>query len=217
MWASQMLLCKPNVIVLLSNMSQAPTVSIIYAPSPDESISDQEECAAFQYANRAKEALLVSPSFEENHISSWNVAISCIEESSFENILSCQESENPSDENETSSPKALVLLILSCSADGSIHRSLRKATKRLGKQDNRSHIIHLGVVLLGHARCDNSAKQMKQTIFGSGRRIEKTLLTTRNDAFVSIQERLETQVELVGPEEEFDPWWSSVIQKFQSP
>mmetsp|Transcript_32856 Transcript_32856/g.79527 ORF Transcript_32856/g.79527 Transcript_32856/m.79527 type:complete len:207 (-) Transcript_32856:120-740(-) len=203
-------------------MNHPLAVSIIYAPSPDEpAVSDQEDFAAYQYACRAKESLLkLLP------LSNTNVTISCIQESSFEEIIltTCTD-ENV---NETTSPKRMLcLLILSCSADGSIHRLLRKATKRLGQDGSSSsspsnrimtQSIPLAVALLGHARCDNSAKQMNQTIFGSGRRIEKALLTTTtgntsgdHGGFIGIQDRLETQVELVGPEVDFDPWWNSVI------
>ncbi|CAJ1950628.1 unnamed protein product [Cylindrotheca closterium] len=199
-------------------MSHHPLhVSIIYAPSPDEPIvsADQEEdCAAYQYASRAKEFLLTATVDK-----AVNVTISRIQESSFEDASTCQD---PNILDVDNPKKMLLVLLMSCSADGSIHRLLRKATKRLTQQDSNdgsssSRIIQsvpLAVVLLGHARCDNSAKQMKDTIFGSGRRIEKALLNTNNSPFASIQQdRLETQVELVGPEVDFDPWWSLVIEQ----
>lgn len=52
---------------------------------------------------------------------------------------------------------------------------------------------------------------MKQVIFGSGRRIEKALLKTGGGFVSTLQDRLETQAELIGPEVDFDPWLTSVM------
>jgi hypothetical protein len=71
---------------------------------------------------------------------------------------------------------------------------------------------------LGHARCENSANQMADTIFGTGRRFDKALsgsgfFQNASGASSCTVPRLETQVELCGPETEFDPWLELLLQK----
>jgi len=157
-------------------------------------------------------------------------------------------------------------MLLSCTADGSVNRSVRKILRALSKekkspppataaatargagttiyttataddlqpqqqaivvdQTHKTHTITItGCGLLGHARCDNSAKQMAETIFQSGRKFEKqvsaygggshasttTTSTTTNHIPSRILPRLETQVELIGPEVEFDPWLATIL------
>ena len=156
------------------------------------------------------------------------------------------------------------LMLLSCTADGSVNRSVRKILRALSKEKkspppataaatargssttthttataddpppqpqqqavvvvDQTHKIHTitttGCGLLGHARCDNSAKQMAETIFQSGRKFEKQVAaygggsqttTTTNPMPSRILPRLETQVELIGPEVEFDPWLATIL------
>jgi hypothetical protein len=127
----------------------------------------------------------------------------------------------------------LHLFIISCAADGSVHRSVRKLARSLtakqkgekmalGHQDN-SRNFSFALVLLGHARCDNSAKQMADTIYRAGRRFEKSLLlllqvlqqeqTSITSPIISnMGRRCETQVELEGPEVKFDPWIMALAQ-----
>jgi hypothetical protein len=157
-----------------------PSIQIIYAPLPEDR---SEENAALEYAQLAKAYL------QQKGIES---AATIVQEDSFERIV-------PNGDG------SLLLIIVSCAADGSIHRLVRKASKRLGGD------ARFAVALLGHARCDNSAKQMNQTIFGAGRRMEKTL----SNHFATIQGRLETQVELVGPEQDFDPWLESLVSNLR--
>ena len=153
-------------------------------------------------------------------------------------------------------------MLLSCTADGSVNRSVRKILRALSKEKksppsttargtattihtttiataddpppqpqqqavvvvDQTHKIHTitttGCGLLGHARCDNSAKQMAETIFQSGRKFEKQVsaygggsqtTTTTNPMPSRILPRLETQVELIGPEVEFDPWLATIL------
>jgi hypothetical protein len=158
-----------------------PSIQIIYAPLPEDR---SEESAALECAKRANAYL------QQKGIESSAAAI--IQEDSFESAL-------PNDDG------LLLLIVISCAADGSIHRLVRKASKRLGGD------ARFAVALLGHARCDNSAKQMNQTIFGAGRRTEKTL----SNHFATIQDRLETQIELVGPEQDFDPWLESLVSNLR--
>ena len=117
----------------------------------------------------------------------------------------------------------LVVFLISCSADGSVERSVRKVMRKLPKSGEATtrgsssacaDVSLAGaavddeyaVALLGHARCENSANQMADTIFGTGRRFEKALGTSGLFAGSPFVSRLEAQVELCGPEKEFDPW-----------
>jgi len=81
------------------------------------------------------------------------------------------------------------VVVIACSADGSIHRSVRKFMRK------NSDFSVRGVALLGHARCETSAKQMEDTVYGGGNRF------ANKAAYV-----VKTQVELEGPEAKFDPW-----------
>jgi hypothetical protein len=132
----------------------------------------------------------------------------------------------------TTTTRTLHLFIVSCAADGSVHRSVRKFARSLAnvKLDFDNDAISSSssfagccnwftLALLGHARCDNSAKQMADTIYSAGRRLEKALLQTTTTCLSSsslsspsssttttIGRRCETQVELEAPEVKFDPW-----------
>ena len=139
----------------------------------------------------------------------------------------------------------ITLFLISCTADGSVNRSVRKITRKL-KNNNAatttatrpptpttagssisttaSAVVVVG--LLGHARCDNSSKQMADTIFGTnGRKFDKALQqqqqqsSSSNDVVSPVSlslstTRLETQVELYGPEQDFDPWLEGLLQQF---
>jgi hypothetical protein len=69
---------------------------------------------------------------------------------------------------------------------------------------DKNYEYYYAVVLLGHARCENSASQMGDVIFGAGRRFEKSL--SCSSRFQCTTSRLETQVELGDPIHDFDPW-----------
>ena len=124
----------------------------------------------------------------------------------------------------TNNAKKLAMFLISCSADGSVERSVRKIMRKLSKkqedddnnEDDMSTKAYYAVALLGHARCENSANQMSDTIFGTGRRFEKALESSSEFSSSSstagpCTSRLETQVELRGPEEEFDPWVKDLL------
>mmetsp|Transcript_22579 Transcript_22579/g.48876 ORF Transcript_22579/g.48876 Transcript_22579/m.48876 type:complete len:199 (+) Transcript_22579:137-733(+) len=118
--------------------------------------------------------------------------------------------------------QVLTIFLVSCSADGSVNRNVRKIMRKLPKHGDAANSVskcHSGVAevncpryyaiaALGHARCENSANQMAEIIFGTARRVDKLLA---GSGFFDIGpaphfSRLETQVELCGPEKEFDPW-----------
>lgn len=117
---------------------------------------------------------------------------------------------------ETSST-TIHFFIISCDADGSVHKAVRKSSRELTKQaqqnkegDSASSITqnYIAVALLGHARCENSAQQMKDTIFTAGRKFDKaaTGLGAR------LIDRVEVQAELEGPEVVFDPWVKATLE-----
>ena len=170
-------------------------------------------------------------------------------------------SSSPQSTSTSSMIQDINLMLLSCTADGSVNRSVRKILRALSKekkspataaatargtattihtsttataddlqppqqqaivvdQTHKTHTITItGCGLLGHARCDNSAKQMAETIFQSGRKFEKQVsaygggnhATMTNHMPSRILPRLETQVELIGPEVEFDPWLATIL------
>ncbi|OEU21607.1 hypothetical protein FRACYDRAFT_235233 [Fragilariopsis cylindrus CCMP1102] len=137
----------------------------------------------------------------------------------------------------------ITMFLISCTADGSVNRSVRKITRKL-KNNNAATTTAtrpptptaagiststtasaVVVGLLGHARCDNSSKQMADTIFGTnGRKFDKALQQQQQQqsssnsavskASLSTTTRLETQVELYGPEQDFDPWLEGLLQQF---
>ena len=163
--------------------TMAKALHLVFAPLPDDNV---ETSAAREYALRAKHFL------EKKQV---EVYVSPIDENLMDRIIK-------------SSNAVWLLLIISCGADGSIHRLMRKAVRNLKSSASGAggSSAKFAVALLGHARCANSAIQTEQTIFGAGRRIEKTL----SDHLSKIHDRIETQVELVGPEQEFDPFLESL-------
>ena len=110
-----------------------------------------------------------------------------------------------------------VLLVVSCGPDGSVHRSVRKTTKWMKDQDTSTTIA--AVALLGHAVCKTSAEQMEDEVYASGRRLAKALRGIAandgdDDNETSVPAfQLETQIELEAPEEKFDGWVRSWVDR----
>ena len=125
----------------------------------------------------------------------------------------------------------LCVLIISCDADGSVHKNVRKFTEELSEyaDDNRGNYIRLDitegnqlvVILLGHAVCSNSAMQTESEIYRHGRKLAYFLLEGDNNRDDSnyrdkvLQSNifnksegllLEIQVELEDPKDKFDPF-----------
>ena len=124
------------------------------------------------------------------------------------------------EENKTTEEDIIInIFLISCSANGSVHRNIRKIMRKIPKDtvkqtnDNNKQYYY-AIAALGHARCENSANQMADTIFATARRFDKVM--SSSGMFVvgtSLKwKRLETQVELNGPEVDFDPWLKSLIQ-----
>ena len=73
----------------------------------------------------------------------------------------------------------ITVFLISCSADGSVHRNVRKIMRKIPKDvnakpnDNKQY--YYAITALGHARCENSANQMADTIFSTARRFDKVM------------------------------------------
>jgi len=175
------------------------TITILYSPQPDE---QADSSAAYQYAKRASD-LLSQP----------ETTIVNITRLSLDNLKS---------------PRGFTLIILSCSADGSVDRTVRKLirnmkndTKKQEAEENGCDQVErhatskldgsIAIALLGHARCDNSANQMKDTIFNHGRKFHKCIEVHQSSSKLNTREILEVQVELEGPDKPggFDEWIST--------
>ena len=89
---------------------------------------------------------------------------------------------------------------------------MRKIPKDIESKSNDKQ-QNYAIAALGHARCENSANQMADTIFATTRRFDKLMSSSGMFVDTSLKwKRLETQVELNGPEVDFDPWLKSLIQ-----
>lgn len=186
-------------------------IKLFYSPQPDE---QPDSSAAFEYANRASE--LLSKESDMN-VDVQQLSIESLNIESNEN--STNEDDDDDDEPSVSpsdaSPKC-TFVIISCSADGSVNRIVRKILRNLknvksSKKNGESSKAHeyIAIALLGHARCDNSGKQMKDTIFNHGRKFHQCIeAATRTSVNTNVVEKIEVQVELEGPDQPggFDEW-----------
>jgi hypothetical protein len=228
-------------------------VKIRYAPLPEESTSSSEDGggspAAVEYCQRAARLFLSLNDGDDSVQMKREVVVdieplpddaSSLQQNDSSAAASTSENQTTT---RTTTTTTLYLFIITCAADGSVHRSVRKFARTLAKlktdsannntggNDKNNHCFAL--TLLGHARCDNSAKQMADTIYGAGWRLEKSLLQAASLLFpVSLeavvsgadhglptrqqQQRCETQVELEGPEVKFDPWIMALAQSMSS-
>lgn len=115
-------------------------VEIIHACLPEETLS---QSAVLEFANRARLQM------ETIHP---QVSLHPLRE------------ETTSGENDDT----FRLFLISCGADGSVHRVVRKFVKKIKEEPpTKSQYC---VALLGHAVCKTSAEQMKEQIFAAGRR-----------------------------------------------
>ena len=180
-------------------------VNILYSPPPDG------DDASSTYADRAVE-----------YLNSINKEVSL----GYVGPLKVNDDDNDDralpwyiEQNKTTEDKAITIFLISCSADGSVHRNVRKIMRKIPKDtvipnnNNDNKRYYYAIAALGHARCENSANQMADTIFATVRQFDKVM--SSSGMFVdtcSKWNRLETQVELTGPEVDFDPWLKSLIQ-----
>ena len=173
-------------------------LEIVYASLPD---SSGDRSAAMEFSQRAAAAASsrqgrsasIRP-LRENDVAEWG------------------REEKPSGDDFNHS---VTLYVVSCGPDGSVDRLVRKLARKI-KDDAASltkpttkadgdadDFYRSSLALLGHSVCKTSAEQMHEQVFATGRRLAKVLRQARGCPVV---ETLETQVELVAPEESFDPW-----------
>ena len=158
-------------------------LEIICACLPEETL---DESAAWEFANRSRRKL----------------------ESIQTKVILSPLREETTVENENS----IYIFLISCAADGSVHRCTRKFLKKI-KEESASRCLKYCIALLGHSVCRASAEQMNEQVFVAGRRLSKTLLQVFGNPIIK---PLETQVELVAPDDAFDPWVASLITKIES-
>ena len=179
-------------------------VNILYSPPPDG------DDASSTYTDRAVE-----------YLTSINKEVSL----GYVGPLKVNDDDNDDralpwyiEQNKTIEDKAITIFLISCSADGSVNRNVRKIMRKIpkdvndkSKDNNKQHFY--AIAALGHARCENSANQMADTIFATARRFDKVMSSSGLFVDTSLKwKRIETQVELNGPEIDFDPWLKSLIQ-----
>lgn len=192
-------------------MPSCNTIQIVFAPLPEE--RDVEQSAAKEFAARAAERFRDNANGDESctveihHLADWKK----------ENLLS-----EPNGESNVKN--TVIVFLISCGPDGSVHRSVRKTTKWIKEQKAKTKIkddsdnttsstcTTAAVALLGHAVCKTSAEQMKDEVYSSGRRLAKSLQKIIVSPFQSEPSfLLETQIELESPEEKFDGWITSWV------
>jgi|AntRauTorckE5430_2_1112549.scaffolds.fasta_scaffold00596_5 hypothetical protein len=179
-------------------------IQVFYSPQPDE---EPKSSAAYEYSQRI---LSLIPSQISIH------------QLDIDNIYTMKAA---SDDD-----KCFNIIILSCSADGSVDRVVRKLLRKMKSSNitnssaasdsseempNMEGRTSVAVALLGHARCENSAQQMKDTIYNTGRKFGKQI----QEAFLGFQffDTLEVQAELDGPDMPggFDEWLQSSFHSLQ--
>ena len=178
-------------------------VCILYASQPDERLHNGTLPAAREYSARAAAVLEGNSEIEEITVGELPLDV--------EDLGLANDTTGNSNEE----VRPAYLFVISCAADGSNNRSARKFARSLPGTKEGVGICKrfmAAVVLLGHARCDNSAKQMGETIYGGGRRFEKSLEKEGSPFSTVGIDRCETQVELEGPETKLDEW----LESFQS-
>jgi hypothetical protein len=162
-----------------------PSVEIIIACLPEEI---PEQSAAWELASRARSKLEADPQQQA-------VLVPLREESV----------------DETSN-STIYLFLVSCGADGSVNRNVRKLIKKVKDESTLPSEYSYCIALLDHAVCKTSAEQMNEQTFAAGRRMAKSF---QQKFGLPIQDRLETQVELVAPEDAFDPWIQGLSDKIK--
>lgn len=179
-------------------------IQVFYSPQPDE---DPKSSAAYEYSHRILSLIPSQISINRLDIDSIGTmeAASC-------------------------NGPCFNIIIISCSADGSVDRVVRKLVRKMksseiiGSSDatDKNEEIptiparnFVALALLGHARCENSAQQMKDTIYNTGRKFGKQI----QESFLEFQfsDILEVQAELDGPDMAggFDEWLKSSIRLMQ--
>jgi hypothetical protein len=170
-------------------------IEIFHACLPEE--RTPEESAVMEFAQLARRRLESIPSSEDTN----KVTLQLLSEESASAL--------------DSSSGVVFLFLVSCGPDGSVHRGVRKFIKKLKERTSTGdhEEPRYCIALLGHSVCKTSAEQMADQVFGPGRRMAKTLQHT--SGCTPLIDTLETQIELVGPEEAFDGWIEALVNKLQ--
>mmetsp|Transcript_8261 Transcript_8261/g.17845 ORF Transcript_8261/g.17845 Transcript_8261/m.17845 type:complete len:223 (-) Transcript_8261:74-742(-) len=210
-------------------------IQIVFAPLPEEE-RDVERSAAKELALRTADNFRRTAAsnnaacvVEISHLVDW-------EKEKFMESLSPISSKTETDQDDVIGGKnSVVVFLISCGPDGSVHRHVRKTTKWFKEQQQTiqpkeksnleiedeqldSTATTAIVALLGHSVCKTSAEQMADEVFSPGRRLAKSIQSFVVSASQSSTKvagahkfLFETQIELEPPEEKFDAWVQSWI------
>jgi hypothetical protein len=181
-------------------------VSVFYAPQPEES---PDSSASYEFANRINE--LHGQKHGEHDHQQMNITVNRLSVDSVGTIVS-------SDDDIEAEEDQLSIFLISCSADGSVDRIVKKLVRSMkdsettGEENPKRQKHYCAIALLGHARCENSAQQMKDTIFSNGRKFQQAVVRKSLKEGVNMDARkLEVQAELEGPGA-FDEWIGECIR-----
>lgn len=215
---------------LISNLNSVNMkISIFYSPQPDE---NPDVSAAHEYAKRISDVIAQDNS--EKELVGNDIGIDRLSMDSLKFMNENTAEETAPNTTEETAPPQYIFIILSCSADGSTDRIVRKLTRSMNSKPSKTEEIQtshqvassafskgrIAIALLGHARCENSAQQMKDTIFSNGRKFHQRLFQNIMDAsqtksgvsYWDVEDILEAQVELEGPDAPggFDEWVTNI-------
>ena len=164
--------------------------NILYSPPPDgDDASSTYTDRAVEYLNSIKEVSL-----------GFVGTLQVNDDDNDDGLLPWYIDQN----NTTKEDMVTTIFLISCSADGSVNRNIRKIMRKIPNirpNNNDSKQCYYAIAALGHARCENSANQMADTIFATARRFDNVMSSSGMFVDTSLKwKRLETQVELTGNE-----------------
>jgi len=176
-------------------------IQIVFAPLPEEE-SDVERSASKEFARRTVDKFRNAAGITDGD-ARFGLEIAPLAEWKKDLLVSPSSSnssltEECNDENGINTESTVVVFLISCGPDGSVHRSVRKTTKWIKEQISKTKTktgdggkiqhedinsdetlapqLTTGMVaLLGHSVCKTSAEQMEDEVFSSGRRLAKSL------------------------------------------
>eukprot|EP00536_Pseudo-nitzschia_multiseries_P017916 jgi/Psemu1/53144/gm1.53144_g len=221
-------------------------IHVVFAPLPEEE-RDVERSAAKEFALRTavhfEEATATSTATSTStsttngihttelfHLADWDkeafvesITTRRASPDLDNNVDDGTETETKTSTNTSTSSRTVdvVVFLISCGPDGSVHRQVRKITKWFKDQSpplqtppppSESTTTAI-VALLGHSVCKTSAEQMADEVYSTGRRLAKSIRGVVPGSSQSTPKLLlETQVELEAPEDTFDPWVRSWVE-----
>lgn len=198
-------------------MANRTTIQVIYAPLPDD---DTTENGALEYAKRATDFLMEAASSTSTSTPSsshYGGSLKVLQPLQLKDCWIANTKDQIQSKHDDGDCHSITLFLVSCGPDGSVHRSVRQTTKSFRSTDEKNDIqddddddddkhpdMDYAVALLGHAVCKTSAEQAGDETFAAGRRLARTILRPKRRLLMLPV--LETQIELVDPTVEFDPW-----------